>query len=349
MIRPGRSGLCPAGRTGRDKRPCRPVARSRAGRCSALSPPPGFRPRCRLRRQPRRRGSSTRARIARRLRAQGRISLAEACGRRPLGRLQQPVRGAWCERLAGERADHFAALDDLGEFHAGSVDQPRRHDGGTEGRGRRRRTGSRGRGVDVLAGGGGVDPRARRAGAGTCRTSWRSAEMRAVRRGRPWSRSRAAMARYSAGSPAWRPGTARCWRGWRGHGRGGWRRAGAAARRTARGRAGRVAQPQPGLAVLVAGEVTGGQPQDAGERLGVEQQQAGGGAGPDRDSRVGGETSQQAEPALLGDDLPGGGAWRGCRGGRGCGRVPAAGSGRRGRRAAGGRGGWRSSCRCRPG
>ena len=46
--------------------------------------------------------------------------------------------------------------------------------------------------------------------------------------------------------------------------------------------AGRVAEPQPGLAVVVAGEVAGGQPQDAAERLGVEQHQAGGGAGPDR-------------------------------------------------------------------
>jgi hypothetical protein len=51
------------------------------------------------------------------------IPLAEARGRRPLGSLQQPVHGAWCERLAGERADHFAALDHLCEFHAGSVDQ----------------------------------------------------------------------------------------------------------------------------------------------------------------------------------------------------------------------------------
>jgi hypothetical protein len=69
--------------------------------------------------------------------------------------------------------------------------------------------------------------------------------------------------------------------------------------------AGRVAEPQPGLAGVVAGQVGGGQPQDAAERLGVEQHQAGGGAGPDRDGRVSGEAAQQVQAALLGDDLPG--------------------------------------------
>ena len=69
--------------------------------------------------------------------------------------------------------------------------------------------------------------------------------------------------------------------------------------------AGRVAEPQPGLAVVAAGQVGGGEPQDAAERLGVEQHQARGGAGPDRDGLIGGEAAQQVEPALLGDDLPG--------------------------------------------
>ena len=69
--------------------------------------------------------------------------------------------------------------------------------------------------------------------------------------------------------------------------------------------AGRVAEPQPGLAVVVEGQVGGGQPQDAAERLGVEQHQAGGGAGPGRDGRIGGEAAQQVQTALLGNDLPG--------------------------------------------
>src|SRR4029077_16100883 len=102
-------------------------------------------------------------------------------------------------------------------------------------------------------------------------------------------------------------GTARGWDGLGVCGRGGWRPAGAVACRmappTLRDRAGWFAQPQPGLAVLVAGQVVGGQLQDAAERLGVEQQQAGGGAGPDRDGGVGGEAAQQAYPALLGDGL----------------------------------------------
>jgi hypothetical protein len=63
--------------------------------------------------------------------------------------------------------------------------------------------------------------------------------------------------------------------------------------------AGRVAEPEPGLAVLVAGEIAGRQPQDAGERLGVGQQQARGGARPDR----GGGGSGEA--ALLGDGRAG--------------------------------------------
>jgi len=44
------------------------------------------------------------------------------------------------------------------------------------------------------------------AGGRTFRTSWRSVETRAVRSGRPCSRSWAAMLRYSAGWPALRPG-----------------------------------------------------------------------------------------------------------------------------------------------
>jgi hypothetical protein len=37
--------------------------------------------------------------------------------------------------------------------------------------------------------------------------------------------------------------------------------------------AGRLAEPQPGLAVIVAREVGCGEPQDAAERLGVEEHQ----------------------------------------------------------------------------
>ena len=54
------------------------------------------------------------------------IPLAESGRRRPFGCLQQPVRGARRERLAGELAEHPAALDDLGEFHAASVDSANR-------------------------------------------------------------------------------------------------------------------------------------------------------------------------------------------------------------------------------
>jgi len=67
----------------------------------------------------------------------------------------------------------------------------------------------------------------------------------------------------------------------------------------------RVAEPEPGLAVLVAGEIADRQPQDAGERLGVEQQQARGGARPDRGGGGSGEAAQQVEPALLGDGRAG--------------------------------------------
>jgi hypothetical protein len=53
---------------------------------------------------------------------------------------------------------------------------------------------------------------------------------------------------------------------------------------------------QPGLAVVVAGQVGGGQPH-----------QAGGGAGLDGDVCAGGEAAQQVQAVLLGDGLAGAG------------------------------------------
>ena len=62
-----------------------------------------------------------------------------------------------------------------------------------------------------------------------------------------------------------------------------------------------MAEADVHLAVVAAGDVAGGQAEDAAEWLGVEQHEAGGGADPDGRVVVGEVAAQQGEAAVLGD------------------------------------------------
>jgi hypothetical protein len=57
------------------------------------------------------------------LQDQERATLAETRRRRTVSRSQQPFGDARSEGLAGEAADHLAALDDFAKFHAASVER----------------------------------------------------------------------------------------------------------------------------------------------------------------------------------------------------------------------------------
>src|SRR5437764_4258095 len=66
---------------------------------------------------------------------------------------------------------------------------------------------------------------------------------------------------------------------------------------------GRVAEADPGVPVLVVGDVAGGQAQDAAEWLGVEQHEAGDGPDPQWQVVVGEVAADEGEAAVLGDGL----------------------------------------------
>src|SRR6516164_5302236 len=70
--------------------------------------------------------------------------------------------------------------------------------------------------------------------------------------------------------------------------------------------AGWVAEAQEQVTAVAVGEGAGGQVEDAGEWLGVEQHEAGGGAGARWDVGVGEVVAQQGQAAVLGDGAAGG-------------------------------------------